>query len=108
MLTSGAAQTTFGYELYTAFHGVTGRVLYESRCDSSDRALVLWCALCIECGLQADRQCGYLRCLSEPPFYFSSSFFFFPITPVAQLIPPARWAQCPTKLPELPKDGGLW
>ena len=77
MLTSGAAQITFGYELYTAFHGVTGRVLYESRCDSSDRALVLWCALCIECGLQADRQCGYLRCLSEPPFYFSSSCFFF-------------------------------
>ena len=73
MLTSGAAQITFGYELYTAFHGVTGRVLYESRCDSSDRALVLWCALCIECGLQADRQCGYLRCLSEPPLYFSSS-----------------------------------
>ena len=77
MLTSGAAQITFGYELYTAFHGVTGRVLYESRCDSSDRALVLWCALCIECGLQADRQCGYLRCLSEPPLYFSSSLFFF-------------------------------
>ena len=27
-----------------------------------------------------------------------------PITPVAQLIPPTRWAQGPTKLPKLPKD----
>ena len=26
-----------------------------------------------------------------------------PITPGAQLIPPARWAQGPTKLPKLPK-----
>ena len=26
-----------------------------------------------------------------------------PITPVAQLIPPTRWAQGPTKLPKLPK-----
>ena len=24
----------------------------------------------------AGRQCGYLRCLSEPPLYFNRSFFF--------------------------------
>ena len=69
----------FGYGLHTAFHGGTYRALYasrRSRCDSSDRAVEL-CAVCaVQFSRLAGRQCGYLRFLSEPPLYFSSSFFF--------------------------------
>ena len=69
----------FGYGLHTAFHGGTYRALYasrRSRCDSSDRAVEL-CDLCaVHFSQLACWQCGYLRFLSEPPLYFSSSFLF--------------------------------
>ena len=51
------------------------RALYESRCDSFDRALEFRNVRCGLIAAAAGRLCGYLRCLSEPPLYFNSVFF---------------------------------
>ena len=76
-----------GYSGELIFHC---RLLHSPPTDLND--LRRWCAasgLLRECCVSLDgalhfvmcftaacRQCGYLRCLSEPPSYFSSSFFF--------------------------------
>jgi len=59
------------------------RVASGDYCESAAfRSMELCiCVMCAMCAVAACRQCGYLRCLSEPPYFSSSSFYFFQLPP---------------------------